>query len=181
MNLVRLKEVADVRYGLGQPPPASPSGIPILRATNIERGRINPDDMIFAALADLPLGRAPLLEAGEVLVVRSGAYTGDSALITREWEGSAPGYDLRLTPRSIDSRFLAYQMLSSRVLDQIEIAINRVVIGDFEKALGGEALLTAVAHAIDDLGGARGKTFDFTLPLVLQRGRADDEHALDIE
>lgn len=77
MRAVRMKQVADVRYGLGQPPPARPDGIPILRATNIERGRINPEGMIYAALPDLPLHRAPLLKSGEVLVVRSGAYTGD--------------------------------------------------------------------------------------------------------
>ena len=157
MNLVRLKEVADVRYGLGQPPPSSPVGVPILRATNIQRGRITPDDMVFAALGDLPLGRAPLLQAGEVLVVRSGAYTGDSALITPEWEGSAPGYDLRLTPSGIDSRFLAYQMLSSRVLDQIEIAKTRAAqphlnaedLGDVEVAVSTRDQEVAIADYLD--------------------------------
>jgi type I restriction enzyme, S subunit len=125
VNTVRLKHVAEVRYGLGQPPPAADDGVPILRATNIHRGRINPEGMVFAALDDLPLSRCPLLAAGEVLVVRSGAYTGDSALVTDEWAGSAPGYDLRLTPRAINPRFLAYQMLSSRVLDEIALAKMR--------------------------------------------------------
>jgi type I restriction enzyme S subunit len=149
--------VADVRYGLGQPPPSRPAGVAILRATNIQRGRITPDDMIFALIEDLPLGRAPLLKAGEVLVVRSGAYTGDSALITSEWEGSAPGYDLRLTPRSIDARFLAYQMLSSRVLDQIEIAKTRAAqphlnaedLGDVEVTVSTRDQEVAIADYLD--------------------------------
>ena len=34
----RLKHVARVGYGLGQPPALSQTGIPILRATNITRG-----------------------------------------------------------------------------------------------------------------------------------------------
>lgn len=94
-RMMRLKHVARVSYGLGQPPALSDAGIPIIRATNILKGKITADDLIFAAKADLPLDRAPLLRRGEILVVRSGAYTGDSALITDPWEGSAPGYDLR--------------------------------------------------------------------------------------
>ena len=78
----RLKHVARVGYGLGQPPALSQTGIPILRATNITRGKFTADGLIFAAREDLPLDRAPLLAEGEILVVRSGAYTGDSAMVT---------------------------------------------------------------------------------------------------
>lgn len=157
MNSVRLKHVAEVRYGLGQPPPAAEEGVPILRATNIERGRINADGLIFASLSDLPIDRAPLLRAGEILVVRSGAYTGDSALVTVKWEGSAPGYDLRLTPRSIDARFLAYQMLGSRVLDQIDLAKGRAAqphlnaedLGNVEVTTSSVAQERAIADYLD--------------------------------
>ncbi|MBG0816063.1 restriction endonuclease subunit S [Planomonospora sp. ID82291] len=81
--------------------------------------------MIYADLKDLPLTRAPLLKAGEILVVRSGAYTGDSALVTSEWEGSAPGYDLRLTPERVEPRFLAYSLLGIEATHQIDIARSR--------------------------------------------------------
>ncbi|MEO8424646.1 MAG: restriction endonuclease subunit S [Actinomycetota bacterium] len=121
-----LKHLAQVTYGLGQPPPSASSGIPILRATNIYRGRIHSEGLVYAALHDLPLERAPLLRAGEILVVRSGAYTGDSALVTEDWQGSAPGYDLRLTPHAdTEPRFLAYQLLASHVLHQIELVRSR--------------------------------------------------------
>lgn len=122
---VAIRRVARVRYGLGQPPPLSPDGIPIIRATNIYKGRIDPKGLIYADLKDLPTDRAPLLKSGEILVVRSGAYTGDSALVTSEWEGAAPGYDLRLTPESVGPRFLAYSLLSAPVLHQINIAKSR--------------------------------------------------------
>ncbi|MEV0755846.1 restriction endonuclease subunit S [Streptosporangium sp. NPDC050280] len=122
---IAIKRVARVRYGLGQPPKLSSDGIPILRATNVFRGSIVPEGLIFAALEDLPLDRAPLLREGEILVVRSGAYTGDSALVTQEWIGSAPGYDLRLTPERIEPRFLAYCLLSSPVAHQIDVARSR--------------------------------------------------------
>lgn len=82
--------------------------------------------MIRARVEDLPLDRAPLLTLGEILVVRSGAYTGDSAMIAPEWVGSAPGYDLRITPGSeSDARFMAYTLLGSRARDQIGLAKSR--------------------------------------------------------
>ena len=124
-RLVPIKRVARVRYGLGQPPPHSDDGVAIIRATNIYRGAIVPEGMIYARLEDLPRERAPLLVAGEILVVRSGAYTGDSALVTPDWEGSAPGYDLRLTPFEIEPRFLALQLLGRRCQDQISLVRSR--------------------------------------------------------
>jgi type I restriction enzyme S subunit len=81
--------------------------------------------MIYSELADLPLDRAPLLRTGEVLVVRSGAYTGDSAIVTDEWSGSAPGYDLRLTPEGINPGYLSYSMLSAGVIQQINCEKSR--------------------------------------------------------
>ncbi|MFF1912310.1 restriction endonuclease subunit S [Streptomyces sp. NPDC058239] len=122
---VALKRIAQIRYGLGQPPPLSENGIPILRATNINRGRITEGGLLRAKLEDLPLERAPLLDEDEILVVRSGAYTGDSARITREWAGSAPGYDLRVTPQSVDSQYLAHAFLSTGFQDQINLASSR--------------------------------------------------------
>ena len=120
-----MKYVARVGYGLGQPPELSDSGIPILRATNIMRGKFTSNGLIFAAKKDLPLDRAPLLREGEILVVRSGAYTGDSALVTSPWVGSAPGYDLRVSPVDSHPNYLAYCLLSTPVLDQIDLAKAR--------------------------------------------------------
>lgn len=155
---VPLKRLASVSYGLGQPPPSAEEGIPIIRATNIERGRITARDMVFARLEDLPLDRAPLLRKGEILVVRSGAYTGDSALVTPEWEGSAPGYDLRLTPLSgVEPRYLAYQMLSFSVLGQISLVqgraaqphLNAEELGEIEVNAVGSELQVQVADFLD--------------------------------
>ena len=121
----RLKHVARVGYGLGQPPALSETGIPILRATNITRGKFSADGLIFAAREDLPPDRAPLLVEGEILVVRSGAYTGDSAMVTSAWAGSAPGYDLRVSPVSAHPAYIAYCLLSTVALDQMDLARNR--------------------------------------------------------
>nr|WP_240926547.1 restriction endonuclease subunit S [Streptomyces sp. JB150] len=120
-----LKRVARIQYGLGQPPPLSESGIPIIRATNISRGQITEKDLLRAKPENLPLNRAPLLTEGEILVVRSGAHTGDSARVPREWAGSAPGYDLRVTPLTIDSRYAAWSLLSSAAVEQMKLASSR--------------------------------------------------------
>lgn len=125
-NLVRLKHLAAIGYGLGQPPRISDNGIPIIRATNISAGTISVGaGLLRASINDLPLDRAPLLKEGEILVVRSGAYTGDSARISNEWSGSAPGYDLRVTPHSVESRYLAYCLLDGSTVNQMKIMSTR--------------------------------------------------------
>ena len=91
---------AAVRYGLGQPPEPSSAGVPLIRATNIHRGCIDEEGMMLVDPASVPGGRNAFLSADEVIVVRSGAYTGDIAQVTERWAGSVIGYDLVVTPGS---------------------------------------------------------------------------------
>jgi type I restriction enzyme S subunit len=115
-EVMELGEKANVRYGLGQPPTLEPKGIPMIRATNVKRGKIVREGLIFINPSAVPNSRDPFLRAGDILVVRSGAYTGDAALVTKEWEGAVAGYDLIVTPSDIiDSQFLTYYLLSSSV------------------------------------------------------------------
>jgi type I restriction enzyme, S subunit len=86
------------RYGLGQPPKLSKDGLPLLRATNVDAGSITTKNLIFVDAIDVPASRNAFLSANEVLVVRSGAYTGDVAQVTEMWEGAVAGYDMVLTP-----------------------------------------------------------------------------------
>ncbi len=154
-----LKRVARVTYGLGQPPPEADDGVAIIRATNISRGTITTHNLMRTKLDDLPLDRAPLLREGEILVVRSGALTGDSARITAAWAGSAPGYDLRVAPVSIDSRFLAWQLLGRYAIDQIHIArtraaqphLNAEELSEVVVRRGARDEEARVADALDEL------------------------------
>jgi len=115
-NMMKLGEIANVRYGLGQPPAIEANGIPMIRATNVKRGKIVKEGLIFLSPGAVPNSRDPFLRTGDILVVRSGAYTGDVALVTKEWEGAVAGYDLIVTPSdTIDSQFLTYFLLSSSV------------------------------------------------------------------
>ena len=89
---------AEVRYGLGQPPKSSPDGLPLLRATNIHHGRIFEESLLRVRAEDVPKTRRAFLSGDDVLVVRSGAYTGDVAQVTEKWAGSVAGYDLIVSP-----------------------------------------------------------------------------------
>lgn len=105
---------AQVRYGLGQPPKASETGIALIRATNISRGTISATNMIYVDPQDVPPGRNAFLKEDEVIVVRSGAYTGDVAQVTKEWEGCVAGYDLVITPgESLTGEFVEAYLLTS--------------------------------------------------------------------
>lgn len=87
-----------VRYGLGQPPERSSDGVPLIRATNIKQGFISEENMVYVNPDSVPSTRNAFLGSNEVLVVRSGAYTGDIAQVTKAWKGSVVGYDLVITP-----------------------------------------------------------------------------------
>jgi type I restriction enzyme S subunit len=117
-NVVLLKRIASIKYGLGEPPKQLVNGIPFIRATNITQGRIIEHEMLFLDPKDVPWNRDPVLQNGDIVVVRSGAYTGDSAIITTEYKGAIAGYDMVVRPgQRLISNFLAWALLSQYVLE----------------------------------------------------------------
>ena len=87
-----------IRYGIGQPLPQKQDGLPFLRATNVKRGNIAREGLVFIDPAANPMKRNPPLHQSDIIVVRSGAYTGDVAQVGKEFEGTIAGYDLVLRP-----------------------------------------------------------------------------------
>lgn len=116
-GILPLKRVSHIKYGLGQPPKEKENGLPLIRATNIERGRIVPNDMIYVDPDDIPYDREPVLKENDIIVVRSGAYTGDSAIIPKEYEGAITGYDMVVSVYEADPQFISYGLLSHSILD----------------------------------------------------------------
>src|SRR5437879_4064623 len=115
-SVVKLGDVGEVRYGLGQPPEQSPDGVPMIRATNVKGGRISAEGLIRIRRDAIPESRSAFLKAGDIVVVRSGAYTGDVAMISKEWEGSVAGYDLVVTlGDQVDPRFCSFNLLGDHV------------------------------------------------------------------
>ena len=111
-----LGEVSDIRYGLGQPPELAEDGVPMIRATDIKAGRIVSEGVVRAKREAIPGGRNPFLEVGDIIVVRSGAYTGDVAVYDGRWESAIVGYDLVARPRNeqANSVYVASFLLSER-------------------------------------------------------------------
>lgn len=118
--LKRIKTLGNIRYGLGQPPKEVPNGLRFIRATNIKSGKIVHKGMMFVEKEGLPLGKKPFLQLNDIIVVRSGAYTADSAIVTEDYTGSIAGYDMVFTPKDIYPQFAALVLLSKYVLfDQL--------------------------------------------------------------
>lgn len=116
-EVVTLKRFTRIRYGLGQPPKESSTGLPLIRATNINRGEITETGMMYVNPDGVPLSRDAELREGEIIVVRSGAYTGDSAIVPEKYSGAIAGYDLVATVYNQNPRFIAWQLLSPEVYE----------------------------------------------------------------
>ena len=116
-QIKRLKSLARIRYGLGQPPRESPTGLPLIRATNVSRGKITEDGMMFVDPTDVPAGRDAILKEHEIIVVRSGAYTADSAIIPKRYRGAVSGYDMVVTASAARPQFIALALLTPYVRD----------------------------------------------------------------
>lgn len=113
----KLKRLGVVRYGLGEPPEYVDDGLPFIRATDIQKGKINLDDVKKVSNDDIPWSRNPLLNLGEILIVRSGAYTGDSAIVNENIAGCIAGYDMVLTVKKGHAPFVAWVLLSKYMLN----------------------------------------------------------------
>ncbi|MFQ3171840.1 MAG: type I restriction enzyme S subunit [Oleispira sp.] len=113
LDSIKLEKVADVHYGLGQPPEKDDNGVSIIRATDIQRGQINEGSFLKVKRSAIPKGKKVELINGDIIIVRSGAYTGDLAMIPDHLVGSFAGYDLiiRHFKKEINPIFLAEYLL----------------------------------------------------------------------
>lgn len=114
-RILPIKRLAKIRYGLSQPPSELADGLPLIRATNIKSGKILEKDMLYIDPSTIPLSREAILSAGDIIVVRSGAYVGDSSIIPKEYDGSIAGYDIVLSIINNISPFFSWQLLSPHI------------------------------------------------------------------
>ena len=135
------KRVASIRYGLGQPPPEMIGGVPLIRAANVDRGAISDKEMMYVDATQLPEGKQATLSAGEIIVVRSGAYTGDSAIVPPSYAGAIAGYDMVAKITVGLGKFFGWQLLSREVQ---ELQFGFVSLRAAQPHLNAEELGTAV-------------------------------------
>lgn len=116
-KIVRLADCVRIRYGLGQPPKAKDGGIPMVRATDIKHGHVVGDRIVQVDPRAVPHTRDAFLVDGDVIVVRSGAYTGDVGLYEGQWDQAIAGYDLVVSPANdrLYGPYLAAYLRSNNV------------------------------------------------------------------
>jgi type I restriction enzyme S subunit len=141
-DMLPIKRISKIRYGLSQPPAESPTGLPLIRATNIKSGKVLIEDMMYVDPTDIPLNKDVILSKGDIIVVRSGAYTGDSAIIPNEYDGAIAGYDIIVTLLKDFSPFVAWQLLSPHVREfQFELNSLRAAQPHLNAEQLGETLI----------------------------------------
>ena len=89
-------------------------------------------DLIRVDPSDVPVGRDAFLRAQEIIVVRSGAYTADSAIIPTAYERAVTGYDMVMTITGALPKFMAFALLVSYLRDGQLIVASRERLGRFE-------------------------------------------------
>ncbi len=137
----RLKTIGRIRYGLGQPPRELADGLPLIRATNVDHGRIIDKNLLYIDPSDVPSGRDAILREKEIIVVRSGAYTGDSAIVPKAYDGAITGYDMVVSVTGAQPEFVAMALLCKYVRDdQLIVASTRSA----QPHLNAEELGTAI-------------------------------------
>ena len=143
-EIKRLKSMSRIRYGLGQTPRESPNGLPLIRATNVNQGHITEKGMMFVDPSSIPTTRDAVLQENDIIVVRSGAYTADSAIIPKRYEGAISGYDMVVTATRAHPEFLALALLSAYVRDdQLIVESNRAAQPHLNaEELGNAKILT---------------------------------------
>ena len=88
----------DIRYGTSQPPVFVENGeFKFIRATNIKAGRITENDMLRISAEEAAKIEKCRLSGDEIIIVRSGANTGDTCVVTEEYRNQYAGYDIIIT------------------------------------------------------------------------------------
>lgn len=125
-RMMRVKQVASVRYGIGEPPAYHADGVPLIRATNVHRGVMTLDGVVMVRADEIPAQRIVWLEVGDIIVVRSGAYTGDSAIVPEGFPRSIAGFDMVLRCHAALAAFVQATLLSYYVKQrQIDVESAR--------------------------------------------------------
>lgn len=64
----RLKFLGNIKYGLGTPPKPKPDGLRLIRATDVQRGRIVEAEKVFVDPEDVRYDRDPVLKGTTLLL-----------------------------------------------------------------------------------------------------------------
>jgi type I restriction enzyme S subunit len=170
----RINDIGAIQYGLGQPPEYKETGLPFVRATNVTKGKITDEGLVYVAAEDVTTSRNPLLRENDIIVVRSGANTADSALVPARYAGAVAGYDMVIRAKSIVPHYLSYSLLSSYLLEsQLQLQSFRAAQPHLNKEQLGHALVLCPPlpeqQAIADYLDAKTAQIDRKIDLLTQK------------
>jgi type I restriction enzyme S subunit len=121
-RVLPLKRLGSIRYGIGEPPKYHDDGMPLIRATNVRSGVLTPVGLVFVNPEEIPCQRIVWLDAGDIIVVRSGAGTGDSAIVPQDYGPAIAGFDMVLRLHNSNAWFIQFALLSKYVKEgQIDV------------------------------------------------------------
>ena len=111
-----------IRYGTSTPPIYSNNGIPFIRATNVKKGTVALKGMVYISEEEAGKIEKCRIKVGDLIVVRSGANTGDCCRIPMEYDGCYGGFDLIIEieePYSTFYNFLLNSESGKKILDPL--------------------------------------------------------------
>lgn len=159
-TMCSLKNLGSIRYGIGEPPRYHDQGTPLIRATNVKQGKIVKKNLVFVDAEDIPSAKRVVLQQGDILVVRSGALTGDSAIIPLEYAASIAGFDMVFRPKAgVNSSFIAMNLLADNVkraqIDQMRMRaaqphLNSDELGSVQMTLPPYPEQSAIARYLEE-------------------------------
>lgn len=122
-NLVRFGDIfKSIIYGTGTPPIYQNEGIPFIRATNIKKGGVSKKGMVYISEEEANKILKCKLGESDLIIVRSGANTGDCGRIPKKYIDSYGGFDLIIKieePHSIFCNFLLNTRAAKAKLDPL--------------------------------------------------------------
>ena len=114
-----------IRYGTSTPPIFSDEGFAFIRATNISSGKINKIDMKYISDSEAKKIQKCKLITGEMIIVRSGVNSGDTCVISKEYDGHYAGYDMILTFSSNINPIFLNVLLNTEYMNKIIKPLTR--------------------------------------------------------
>jgi type I restriction enzyme S subunit len=124
-RMIPIKRISSIRYGIGEPPAYHPEGTPLIRATNVHAGKLFTEGLVFVDPDEISAQRIVWLDGGDIIVVRSGAYTGDSAIIPENFGRCIAGFDMVLKLHGVYPRFMQFALLSA-YLKERQIDLEKI-------------------------------------------------------
>lgn len=111
-----------IRYGTSSPPIYSKEGIPFIRATNVKNGDVALKGMVYISNEEAAKIKKCKLNEGDLIVVRSGANTGDCCRIPNKYQDAYGGFDLIIVidePYSTFYNFLLNTKAGKAILEPL--------------------------------------------------------------